>query len=46
MRKVDSNSYNMNRASNIVVTRLNESPMCNLQGLISRNQGIVNFGYL
>lgn len=46
MKKVDSNSFNMNKAANVVVTRLNESPMCNLQGLISRNQGIINFGYL
>lgn len=44
MKKVDSNSFNMNRAANIVATRLNESPRCNLQGLISRNQGIINFG--
>ena len=46
MRKIDSNSFNMNKAANIVVTRLNENPMCNLQGLISRNQGIIHFGYL
>lgn len=46
MKKVDSNSFNMNKAANVVVTRLNESPRCNLQGLISRNQGIINFGYL
>lgn len=46
MKKVDSNSFNMNRASNIIVTRLNENPLCNLQGLISRNKGIINFGYL
>ena len=46
MKKIDSESMNMNKASNIVVNRLNESPQCNLQGLISRNQGIINFGYL
>ena len=46
MKKVDSNSFNMNKAANVVVTRLNENPMCNLQGLISRNQGIIHFGYL
>ena len=46
MKKVDSNSFDMNKAANVVVTRLNENPMCNLQGLISRNQGIINFGHL
>lgn len=46
MRRIDSNSFNMNKAANVVVTRLNENPMCNLQGLISRNQGIIHFGYL
>lgn len=46
MKKIDSESFNMNKAANIVTTRLNENPMCNLQGLISRNQGIINFGYL
>lgn len=44
MRKVDSNSMNMNKAANIVVTRLNESIRCNLKGLINRNQGLINFG--
>lgn len=46
MRKIDSNSLNMNKAANIVVTRVNESPQCNLQGLIGRNQSIINFGEL
>lgn len=46
MRKVDSNSLNMNKAANIVVTRLNESVRCNLKGLISRNEGIISFGEL
>ena len=46
MRKVDSNSMNMNKAANIVVTRLNENVICNLKGLISRNEGIINFGDL
>lgn len=46
MRKIDTNSFNMSNAANVVVTRLNENPMCNLQGLISRNQGIIHFGYL
>ena len=46
MKKVDTNSFDMNKAANVVATRLNENPMCNLQGLISRNQGIINFGQL
>lgn len=46
MKKIDSDSYNVNKAANIVTTRLNENPQCNLQGLISRNQGLINFGDL
>lgn len=46
MRKVDSDSLNMNKAANIVVTRLNENVRCNLKGLISRNDGIIPFGEL
>jgi len=46
MRKIDSDSLNMNKAANIVATRLNESSQCNLQGLISRNQGLINLGDL
>lgn len=46
MRKADSNSMNMNKAANIVVTRLNENIRCNLKGLISRNDGIVPFAEL
>lgn len=46
MRKIDSDSMNMNKAANIVVTRLNENVRCNLKGLISRNEGIVPFGEL
>lgn len=46
MRKIDSNSLNMKKAANVVVTRLNESVRCNLKGLISRNEGIVSFGEL
>ena len=44
MRKIDSNSMNMNNAANIVVTRLNENVRCNLKGMISRNDGIIPFG--
>ena len=44
MRKIDSNSLNMNKAANIVATRLNENVRFNLKGLISRNEGIISFG--
>lgn len=44
MRKIDSDSMNMDNAANIVVKRLNENVSCNLKGLISRNDGIVPFG--
>ena len=44
MRKIDSNSMNMNKAANIVVERLNENIRSNLKGLINRNDGIVPFG--
>lgn len=46
MSKVDSNSLNTTKAANIVVTRINEDPKCNLQGLISRNDGLISFGEL
>ena len=46
MKKVDSNSFNMNDAANIIVKRINESPQCNLQGMIGRNKSLINFGYL
>lgn len=46
MRKIDSNSMNMNKAANIVVTRLNDEVKCNLKGLINRNDGTVPFAEL
>lgn len=46
MKKIDSNSFNMNDSANIVVTRLNENTRCNLKGLIARNEGLINFGEL
>ena len=46
MRKIDSNSMNMNKAANITVARLNENVRCNLKGLIDRNEGIVPFAEL
>lgn len=44
MRKIDSDSFNLNKAANIVATRMNEDLRCNLQGLISRNDGLIPFG--
>ena len=46
LKKIDSNSLNMNDAANIIVTRINENPRCNIKGLISRNDGLINFGEL
>ena len=43
MKKIDSEALNMNDSANIVVTRLNENPRCNLKGLISRHGGLINF---
>ena len=44
MRKIDSDSMNMNNAANIVVERLNGNVRFNLKGLIARNEGIISFG--
>lgn len=46
LKKVDSESLNMNKISNIIVTRLNDNVFCYLKGLICRNEGIINFGEL
>lgn len=46
MKKIDSNSYNLNNPGNLIAERLNQNPMCNLKGLISRNNGIINLGEL
>lgn len=46
LNKIDSNSLNMNDTANIIVSRINESPRCNIKGLINRNDGLVNFGEL
>lgn len=44
MKKIDSDSLNMTKAANMVVTKINEDYRCNLQGLISRNSGLISFG--
>lgn len=46
MKKVDSNSFNINNPGNIVAERMNQSSQCNLQGLIGRNSEIINLGEL
>lgn len=46
MKKIDSDSLNMTKAANMVVMKLNEDYRCNLQGLISRNNGLISFGEL
>ena len=46
MSKIDSNSMDMYNAANTTVKLLNESTRCHLQGLISRNKGIIKFGEL
>lgn len=46
MKKIDSDSLNMTKAANMVVTKVNEDYRCNLQGLISRNNGLISFGEL
>ena len=46
MKKIDSDSLNMTKAANMVVTKLNADYRCNLQGLIGRNGGLISFGEL
>ncbi len=44
MRKIDSDSFNQNNAGNIIAQRLNIDPLCNIQGMINRNNGIIPAG--
>ena len=46
MKKVDSDSFNMSNPANIVTQKINESPKCNLQGLINRATGVINAAWL
>lgn len=46
MRSIDSKSMDMNKAANIVVTRLNENINFNLKGLLTRNKGLIPFSEL
>lgn len=42
MKKIISDSYDPNSAANRIVQKLNEDPMFNLQGKISRNNAIID----
>lgn len=46
MPKLDSDSMDMYNAANTTVKLINESARCHLQGLISRNKGVIRFGEL
>lgn len=46
MKKMDSDSYNMNDDANATVSKINTNPSCNLKGLIANNKGIINFSQL
>lgn len=43
MRQVDSNSMNQYNPANIVVDQLNSDPSSNIQGMINRNGGQINY---
>lgn len=46
MKKVDRESFNLNKAANITVERLNNNVLCNLKGMIGRGNGLIHFGEL
>ena len=46
MRKIDSDSMNMNAPENLVVERLNRDVMFNLKNKIARNNGSISYGEL
>jgi len=46
MSKVSSDTMNQYDSSNIIVNRLNEDPLSDIQGLVSRNNGIIDFADL
>ena len=43
MRQVDSNSMNQYNPANIIVDQLNSDPSSNVQGMIKRNGGQINY---
>lgn len=42
MKKIVSDSYNVNAVPNKIVQRINQDPMCNIQGMIGRNDAKIN----
>lgn len=46
MKKIDSDSMNMNAPENLVIERLNRDVMFNLKNKIARNNGSINYGEL
>ena len=46
MRQIDSRAMNQYNPANIVVDQLNTDPSSNIQGMIARNDGKINYGEL
>ena len=46
MTKSESNTYNQNSLANQVVEKLNDNPLSNIKGLISRNDGLIKYSDL
>ena len=46
MSKMDSKSYNVYDAANIIIKKVNESPVCNIRGFIGRNDAKIDMGSL
>lgn len=44
MRKVDSDSFNMNDTANIITKRINENADCLMKGMLNRNGGEIEYG--
>ena len=44
MKKIVSDSYDVNSVPNKIVVRMNQDAMCNLQGMIGRNKANINSG--
>jgi hypothetical protein len=46
MRQVDSAALNQYNPANIIIDQLNSDPACNIQGMIARNGGKINYSEL
>lgn len=42
MKKIVSDSYNVNSMQNKIIQRINSDPLCNIQGMIGRNEAKIN----